>query len=168
MENPTKQMNSDLILISGPTFNVEAAKKGLADKVKMLKSREANKCVITFEVDSYHRSPMIIGSGGQVISKLRDDYDVHIGLSTNKDSHSETITITGLEVDAKAAKEEILKMVGVDQLKYNITRKSSKDREEDAQHTGLSVAPPDSWTQKCGFLRVWQEGQNTNLQILIK
>lgn len=67
--------------------------------------------MVTVSVDpEYH--PKIIGRKGAVIGKLRDDYKVNIQLPRKEADCQEVITITGLEEDANAAKDEILKIVG--------------------------------------------------------
>merc|ERR1711902_217964 len=58
----------------------------------------------------YH--PKIIGRKGAVITKLRDDFKVNIQLPKKEGDSQEEITITGLEENAEAAKNEILKIVG--------------------------------------------------------
>ena len=58
----------------------------------------------------YHTK--IIGQKGAVITKLRDDFKVNIQLPKKEGDSQEDITITGLEENAEAAKNEILKIVG--------------------------------------------------------
>jgi len=112
---PSMDTHSDIILISGVPSNVEAAKVGLADKVSELEAEKEEKIRRSFEVrvsvnPEYH--PKIIGRGGGVITKLRDDYKVQIQLPKKEDDAGDVITITGLEADAEAAKDAILKIVG--------------------------------------------------------
>lgn len=112
---PSMDTHSDIILISGVPTNVEAAKGGLAEKVTELEAEKEEKLLRSFEVQcsvnpEYH--PKIIGRGGAVITKLRDDYKVQIQLPKKDDDASDVITITGLEADAEAAKDAILKIVG--------------------------------------------------------
>merc|ERR1712168_267287 len=112
---PAQDANSDVILISGVPTNVDAATIGLAEKVKELEAEKEVKIQKSFEVTvevnpEYH--PKIIGRGGEVIKKLREDYDVQIQLPKKEAPNSEVITITGFEADANAAKEAILKIVG--------------------------------------------------------
>jgi len=112
---PSVEAKSDVILISGVPTNVEAAKGGLAEKVVELEAEKAEKIrrsfVVTVSVDpEYH--PKIIGRKGAVIGKLRDDYKVNIQLPRKEADCQEVITITGLEEDAIAARDEILKIVG--------------------------------------------------------
>merc|ERR1719420_779570 len=112
---PAQDANSDVILISGVPTNVDAAKLGLAEKVKELEAEKEVKIQKSFEVTvevnpEYH--PKIIGRGGEVIKKLREDYDVQIQLPKKEAPNSEVITITGFEADAEAAKDAILKIVG--------------------------------------------------------
>ena len=78
---PAQDDNSDVIKISGVPTNVEAAKVGLAERVKELEAEKEVKRQKSFEVSvevnpEYH--PKIIGRGGDVIKKLRDDFDVLI------------------------------------------------------------------------------------------
>merc|ERR1711970_25660 len=112
---PAQDANSDVILISGVPTNVDAAKIGLAEKVKELEAEKEVKIQKSFEVTvevnpEYH--PKIIGRGGEVIKKLRDDFDVQIQLPKKDAPNSEVITITGFEAAANSAKEAILKIVG--------------------------------------------------------
>jgi len=112
---PSVEQKSDLILISGVPSNVEAAKVGLLEKLTELEAEKADKLLRSFVVSvsvppEYH--PKIIGRKGAVITKLRDDYRVNIQLPRKEADCQEVITITGLEADAEAAKEEILKIVG--------------------------------------------------------
>ena len=108
---PAQDANSDVILISGVPTNVDAAKLGLAEKVKELEAEKEVKIQKSFEVTvevnpEYH--PKIIGRGGEVIKKLREDFDVQIQLPKKEAPNSEVITITGFEADANKAKEAIL------------------------------------------------------------
>ena len=58
----------------------------------------------------YH--PKIIGRGGAVIKKLRNDYqDVNIQMPNRDAAEPEKISITGYEASANAAKDAILKIV---------------------------------------------------------
>ena len=58
----------------------------------------------------YH--PKIIGRGGAVISKIRDDFDVQIQLPRKEAEEQSIITITGYEKQANEARNAILKIVG--------------------------------------------------------
>jgi len=112
---PSMDDKSDLILISGVPSNVEAAKVGLAEKVEELEAEKEEKIKRSHQVSvsvnpEYH--PKIIGRGGAVITKLRDDFKVQIQLPKKEAEDSDVITITGLEQDAEAAKDAILKIVG--------------------------------------------------------
>lgn len=112
---PSVEAKSDLILISGVPTNVEAARVGLTERVAELEMEKEDKIKRSFMVSisvapEYH--PKIIGRKGAVITKLRDDYSVNIQLPRKDAEAQEVITITGLEENANAAKEEILKIVG--------------------------------------------------------
>lgn len=73
---------------------------------QMLKSFQ-----VKVEVDPQYHSK-IIGRRGVVVNKIRDQFDVNIQFPGRDDPpDSNTITITGYEDKANAAKEEILKIV---------------------------------------------------------
>merc|ERR1719419_1322265 len=112
---PSQEAKSDLVIISGVPSNVEAAKVGLAEKLAELEAEKEEKIRNSFVVrvcvaPEYH--PKIIGRKGAVITKLRDDFKVNIQLPKKGGDSQEEITITGLEENAEAAKNEILKIVG--------------------------------------------------------
>merc|ERR1712241_1670689 len=112
---PAQDAQSDIILISGVPSNVEAAKGGLAEKVAELEKEKQEKLQKSFEVKvevnpDYH--PKIIGRGGAVISKIRDDFDVQIQLPRKEAEDASIITITGYEKNATEARDAILKIVG--------------------------------------------------------
>jgi len=112
---PSQEAKSDLVIISGVPSNVEAAKVGLAEKLAELEAEKEEKIRNSFVVrvcvaPEYH--PKIIGRKGAVITKLRDDFKVNIQLPKKEGDSQEEITITGLEENAEAAKNEILKIVG--------------------------------------------------------
>jgi len=112
---PAQDAQSDIILISGVPSNVEAAKGGLAEKVEELEKEKEDKQLKSFEVrvevnPEYH--PKIIGRGGAVISKIRDDFDVQIQLPRKEAEEQSIITITGYEKQANEARNAILKIVG--------------------------------------------------------
>merc|ERR1712079_566491 len=112
---PSQEAKSDLVIISGVPSNVEAAKVGLAEKLAELEAEKEEKIKNSFVVRAcvapeYHSK--IIGRKGAVITKLRDDFKVNIQLPKKEGDSQEEITITGLEENAEAAKNEILKIVG--------------------------------------------------------
>merc|ERR1712110_1005303 len=112
---PPQDAQSDIICISGVPTNVEAAKEGLAEKVAELEKEKEDKAQKSFEVKvevnpDYH--PKIIGRGGAVISKIRDDFDVQIQLPRKEEEDASIITITGYEKNANDARDAILKIVG--------------------------------------------------------
>merc|ERR1711994_1227006 len=112
---PSQEAKSDLVIISGVPSNAEAAKVGLAEKLTELEAEKEEKIRNSFVVrvcvaPEYH--PKIIGRKGAVITKLRDDFKVNIQLPKKEGDSQEEITITGLEENAEAAKNEILKIVG--------------------------------------------------------
>lgn len=62
---------------------------------------------MTIDVDP-QLHPKIIGRGGSVVNKIRKDHNVNINFPERDES---TITITGYEKDAEAARDAILKLV---------------------------------------------------------
>merc|ERR1712088_1162711 len=120
---PSQEAKSDLVIISGVPSNVEAAKVGLAEKLAELEAEKEEKIKNSFVVrvcvaPEYH--PKIIGRKGAVITKLRDDFKVNIQLPKKEGDSQEEITITGLEENAEAAKNEILKIVGLYESMVNM------------------------------------------------
>ena len=112
---PAQDAKSDVILISGVPTNVESAKEGLAEKVAELEKEKEDKAQKSFEVKvevnpDYH--PKIIGRGGAVMSKIRDDFDVQIQLPRKEEEDASIITITGYEKNSNDARDVILKIVG--------------------------------------------------------
>jgi len=129
---PSAEAKSDIILISGAPSNVEEAKAAMEVRVKELEEEKKDKELASFKIEmtvnpEYH--PKIIGRRGAVITELRQKYKVNIQLpnkrsneevawnSVNEDNtqgaeHEGIITITGLEANVYAAKEEIGKIVG--------------------------------------------------------
>ena len=112
---PAQDAQSDIILISSVPSNVEAVKGGLTEKVAELEKEKQEKLQKSFEVKvkvnpDYH--PKIIGRGGAVISKIRNDFDVQIQLPRMEAEDTSIVTITGYEKNATEARDAILKIVG--------------------------------------------------------
>jgi len=55
--------------------------------------------------------PKIIGRRGAVVTKIRQDHDVHVLFPDKTSERPDLIVITGLEEKALAAKENILRIV---------------------------------------------------------
>merc|ERR1711962_1415607 len=111
---PTADQQSDIVLVSGVPTHVENAKAGLAEKLEKLELENLERIKRSFEVTveiNFEYHPKIIGRSGGVINKLRQDFKVNIQLSPKGSENEELITITGLEEDANAAKQAILKIV---------------------------------------------------------
>jgi len=111
---PAADAKSDIILVSGVPSNVEAAKEGFVQRMQELEAEKEERLKRSFEVTvevnpEYH--PKIIGRSGGIINKLRKDFEVNIQLPPKGSAKEEIITITGLEADALAAKDAILKIV---------------------------------------------------------
>ena len=73
-----------------------------------LQALKSYKLVMT--VDPKHH-PKIIGRRGAVISKIRDEFDVNIQFPDKGSEKDDEITVVGYEDKAKAAQDEILKLV---------------------------------------------------------
>ena len=73
--------------------------------IKLLKSFK-----LVMQVDPRHH-PKIIGRRGAVVSKIRDEYDVNIQFPDKGTENVDEITIIGYEDKAKAAQEEIQRIV---------------------------------------------------------
>src|SRR6218665_1241536 len=65
---------------------------------------------LEIEVDPKHH-PKIIGRRGATITKIRQQFDVQIQFPDKAGDKSDIIAITGLEANAIAARDDILKMV---------------------------------------------------------
>jgi predicted RNA-binding protein YlqC (UPF0109 family) len=112
---PSAEAKSDIILISGAPSNVEEAKAAMEVRVKELEEEKKDKELASFKIEmtvnpEYH--PKIMGRRGAVITELRQKYKVNIQLPNKGAEHEGIITITGLEANVYAAKEEIGKIVG--------------------------------------------------------
>lgn len=111
---PPQQEESDIIKVTGPPANVKRAMEALAEKVRSLESEKEDRLLksyeLTVEVDpNYH--PKLIGRRGEVINKIRSDYDVRIQLPEKSSENQSLITVIGYEKNCHQAKDEILNMV---------------------------------------------------------
>lgn len=109
------ELKLDIIKIKGTPANVEEAKEALFKQVEELeadrKDRELRSFELKIEVDpKYH--PKIIGRRGAVVNKIRSDFSVNILFPRREDADDRTITISGYETNAAAARDEIMRMVG--------------------------------------------------------
>lgn len=107
----------DVIKVSGAAQNVRDAKEAIADRVKDLEKDREDRELRSFELKvsvepDYH--PKIIGRRGAVINKIRATHGVQISFPRKEDASEDqsTIRIQGYEEAAKAARDEILKIVG--------------------------------------------------------
>ena len=112
---PPAEERSDVVKVTGPPANVKRALQALHDKCDQLEKEKEDRMLKSFQlkmdVDPQYHSK-IIGRRGAVVNKLRDDFDVNIQFPGRDDPpDSSTITITGYEDKAIAAKEQILKIV---------------------------------------------------------
>jgi len=144
---PPPDQESDLIKVTGPPDNVRRAQEALLQKVEELEKIEEDRALksykISFEVDpSYH--PKIIGRKGQVISKIRQQFDVQIQFPERTDDENAqsqgVIEITGYEQSVNGAKEEIMKIVR--SLDNRITEEVILDNRIHARligHKGIAI-----------------------------
>lgn len=106
----------DLIKITGAAQNVRDAKSAIAERVKQLEAdrqdRELRSFELKIEVEP-DLHPKIIGRRGAVINKIRQQHDVQISFPKKEDVENQNvIRIQGYESAAKAARDDILKIVG--------------------------------------------------------
>lgn len=105
----------DVIKVTGAAKNVHDAKEAIAERVKKLEEdrqdRELRSFELKIEVEP-DLHPKIIGRRGAVINKIRQHHDVQISFPRKEDPESNVIRIQGYETNAKAARDEILKIVG--------------------------------------------------------
>lgn len=105
----------DVIKVTGAPQNVVDAKEAIAERVKDLEKdredRELRSYEMKIEIDpEFH--PKIIGRRGAIINKIRTTHGVQISFPRKEDPESNVIRIQGYEDAAKAARDEILKIVG--------------------------------------------------------
>ncbi|XP_065200720.1 vigilin-like isoform X2 [Planococcus citri] len=103
----------DLIKIRGRPASAEKAKEAILRRQKEIDDerveKELRSYAVQLDVDpEYH--PQIIGRKGEVINKMRNDHKVTISLPKKEDPNN-IISITGLQKDVEAAKEDILCIV---------------------------------------------------------
>lgn len=105
----------DVIKVTGAVKNVHDAKEAIARRVQDLEGdradRELKSYELRIEVDP-ELHPKIIGRKGAVINKIRTQHDCQISFPRKEDAESNVIRITGYEASAKAARDDILKIVG--------------------------------------------------------
>lgn len=105
----------DVIKITGAALNVRDAKTAIAERVTQLEAdrqdRELRSFELKIEVEP-DLHPKIIGRRGLVINKIRQDHDVQISFPRKEDAEDNVIRIQGYESAVKAARDDILKIVG--------------------------------------------------------
>jgi polyribonucleotide nucleotidyltransferase len=105
----------DVIKITGALKNVRDAKEAIAKRVKDLEADRADRELKSFELKieiDPELHPKIIGRKGAVINKIRSQHDCQISFPRKEDAESNVIRIIGYEASAKAARDDILKIVG--------------------------------------------------------
>lgn len=111
---PPPEEHSDKVKVTGPPNNVKNAIEALQKKCEQLELEKEERILkgfsLTVAVDSqYH--PKIIGRKGERVKKIREEHDVIIQFPRENDAEQNSITITGYEKNAEAAKETILNIV---------------------------------------------------------
>ena len=107
----------DVIKVSGAAQNVRDAKVAIAERVVELEKDREDRELRSFELKiqvepDYH--PKIIGHRGAIINKIRANHGVQISFPRKEEAGEDqtTIRIQGYEEATKAARDEILKIVG--------------------------------------------------------
>ncbi|VVC87406.1 unnamed protein product [Leptidea sinapis] len=111
---PANDENSDIVKLTGTPVNVERAKEALVEKIAEMEKEREDRILRSFEVKfqvdpEYH--PLVIGSGGLVIRKIRTDYGVQINLPKRGEPDDNIITIQGYEDKVLQAKDAIMAIV---------------------------------------------------------
>lgn len=111
---PPSSEKCDVIKIMGVPGKIEGAQRALEEKVRQLEKDRQEKMLKNFkvemEVDAKHHSSLI-GRRGVVISKIQQLHDVQVQFPEKGSDRPNTIIITGLEKNAAAAQEDILRKV---------------------------------------------------------
>jgi polyribonucleotide nucleotidyltransferase len=105
----------DVIKVTGAVKNVRDALEAIAKRVKDLEADRADRELKSFELRieiDPELHPKIIGRKGAVINKIRTQHDCQISFPRKDDAESNVIRIIGYEISAKAARDDILKIVG--------------------------------------------------------
>lgn len=111
---PPSAESTDVLKISGSPSNIELAKQAISERVKQLDEDKVERELRNFKLEvtvdpKFH--PKIIGRRGAVVTKIRQDHDVHVLFPDKTSERPDLIVITGLEDKAVAAKEDILRIV---------------------------------------------------------
>ncbi|XP_059478346.1 vigilin-like isoform X2 [Neocloeon triangulifer] len=107
---PHPDQHLDHITISGLPAYVGKAKQEIEEHWKKIEDKELRSLQLKIKVDPEFYGPLI-GKNGSVIKQIIWDRNVHIKFPKEGDTEKNIITITGYEEEAKAAKEDILKIV---------------------------------------------------------
>jgi polyribonucleotide nucleotidyltransferase len=115
IELSPQEKKLDVIKVTGAAQNVRDAKEAIAERVKQLEAdkqdRELRSYELKLEIEP-DLHPKIIGRRGAIINKIRKQHDVQISFPRKEDAESNIIKIQGYESAAKAARDDILKIVG--------------------------------------------------------
>lgn len=115
VELPPNDSKSDVIKVTGTPVHVAEAKEALQKMIEEYEAdrldRELRNFVLQIDVDPEFHSKLI-GPRGAVIKKLRTDHDVNISLPKRGEENQSTITITGYQAKAEAARDAIMQIVG--------------------------------------------------------
>ncbi|KAL1137858.1 hypothetical protein AAG570_009554 [Ranatra chinensis] len=114
IEVPSSDLQNDYIKITGAPTHIEKAKEGIHELMKRLDEEKQDRILKSFKtvitVDpEYH--PKIIGKGGSVVKKIREEHGVQINLPKRGDPDESIITIIGYEDKTIAARDAIMAIV---------------------------------------------------------
>jgi transcription antitermination factor NusA-like protein len=104
----------DVLRITGPPNKVEQAKVAIGERIKQLDEEKHERELKNFKLEvmvepKYH--PKIIGRRGAVVTKIRQDHDVHILFPDKNSDRPDVIVITGLQEKTESARDEITRIV---------------------------------------------------------
>lgn len=118
---PPSETKSDIVKITGTASHVASAKEAFGKMIEEFEADRADRELRTYalylEVDPELHSKLI-GKRGAVINKLRSDHEVNISLPKRGEPNQSTITITGYQAKAEAARDAIMEIVGEIQSLY--------------------------------------------------
>lgn len=115
IELSPQEKKLDIIKVTGAAQNVRDAKVAIGERVKQLEADRADRELKSFELKlevDPELHPKVIGRRGLVINKIRSQHDVQISFPRKEDPDNNVIRIIGYESAAKAARDDILKIVG--------------------------------------------------------
>lgn len=116
---PPAREESNTVVITGTKNHVRNAIQGLQQQVADIEAENEDRALRSFKMEvhvDHSHHPKIIGRGGKVIQKIREEHDVMIQFPALSQSDADTgegdkIILTGYEHNCEAAKAAIVKIV---------------------------------------------------------